>query len=56
MPSSSARERTHVNAARSRFLHHLAQLAGQRDLALALHERRFNLKHVAADLRPRQVR
>ena len=33
------------------FLHHLAKLARERDLALAFDERRLDLEHVTADLR-----
>ncbi len=37
-----------------RLLHHVAELAGQRQLAGAGHARRFDEQHVAADRRPRQ--
>ena len=37
-----------------RFLHHVAELAGERDLALARHPDRFDEHDVTADRRPRQ--
>ncbi len=39
----------------SGFLHHVAQLAGQYELAVARHQRRFDEEHVAAGLGPRDT-
>ena len=38
-----------------RFLHHVAEVAGQRQRAAALHPRRFDEQHLAAGRRPRQA-
>ena len=39
-----------------RFLHHIAQFAGQHQLALAIHDRGLGTQDGAADLSPRQTR
>ena len=38
-----------------RLLHHVAELAGERQLALAGHQRRFGDEHLAADFGPGQA-
>src|ERR1700722_3334343 len=48
--------RTHITHARLRgFLHHVAELAGQGEAALALHEHGFGGEHLAANFRPSQI-
>ena len=45
----------HRERGRRRFLHHVAKLAGQDQLALAGHQRGLDLQQVAADLGPGQA-
>ena len=48
--------RAHVaHAGLRRFLHHVAQFAGEREPAFALHQRGFGGEHLAADFGPGQA-
>ena len=55
MPSSLACDRTQRHRRLHRFLHHLAELSGHGEAALAFHLAGFDEEHVAAGRRPRQA-